>query len=102
MWCKNCLKGLKSLDDRHHCKNENIDRLMRRRGWKYCPGNLIDISLRVTRSTQHLDLGCRTPVQKESGCNHMTVSINSSVFPPALLKFISVVLLVAMRKLAHP
>jgi len=54
-WCRDCLKPIRCLDDRHRCKNENIERLMRRRGWKYCPG-------------------CRTPVQKESGCNHMTCS----------------------------
>ncbi|KAF9531700.1 hypothetical protein CPB83DRAFT_761197 [Crepidotus variabilis] len=52
-WCKNCNKALGGVEERHKCKNENIERLMRRRGWKYCPG-------------------CRTPVQKESGCNHMT------------------------------
>ncbi|KJA28169.1 hypothetical protein HYPSUDRAFT_129996 [Hypholoma sublateritium FD-334 SS-4] len=52
-WCKCCLKALASSQDRHRCKNGNIERLMKRKGWKYCPG-------------------CRTPVQKEMGCNHMT------------------------------
>jgi hypothetical protein len=52
-WCKSCLKTVASSEENHRCKNGNIDRLMRRKGWKYCPG-------------------CRTPVQKESGCNHMT------------------------------
>lgn len=54
-WCKSCLKALASSQQHHRCKNSNIDRLMKRKGWKYCPG-------------------CRTPVQKETGCNHMTVS----------------------------
>ncbi|KAF8909307.1 hypothetical protein CPB84DRAFT_1765783 [Gymnopilus junonius] len=53
MWCKSCIKTLASSQENHRCKNGNIDRLMKRKGWKYCPG-------------------CRTPVQKESGCNHMT------------------------------
>ncbi|KAF4593021.1 hypothetical protein EYR38_008728 [Pleurotus pulmonarius] len=33
----------------------NLDRMVREHGWKFCPG-------------------CRAPIQKESGCNHMTVS----------------------------
>ncbi|KAF9480533.1 hypothetical protein BDN70DRAFT_805202 [Pholiota conissans] len=57
-WCKSCLKTLASSQHQHKCKNSNIDRLMKRKGWKYCPG-------------------CRTPVQKETGCNHMTVSFFS-------------------------
>ncbi|KAF8967707.1 hypothetical protein BDZ97DRAFT_1802901 [Flammula alnicola] len=52
-WCKSCLKTLASSEEHHRCKNGNIERLMKRKGWKYCPG-------------------CRTPVQKEAGCNHMT------------------------------
>ncbi|KAF8202186.1 hypothetical protein BJ912DRAFT_943999 [Pholiota molesta] len=52
-WCKSCLKTLANSQQHHRCKNSNIDRLMKRKGWKYCPG-------------------CRTPVQKETGCNHMT------------------------------
>jgi len=52
-WCKSCNKTVASSEDNHRCKHGNIDRLVRRKGWRYCPG-------------------CTTPVQKESGCNHMT------------------------------
>ena len=40
-WCKCCLKALASSQDRHRCKNGNIERLMKRKGWKYCPGECI-------------------------------------------------------------
>jgi len=52
-WCKECLKPLASSKTDHNCKQHGFERLMRKKGWKYCPG-------------------CRTPVQKEMGCNHMT------------------------------
>ncbi|KAF9054462.1 hypothetical protein BJ165DRAFT_1306121, partial [Panaeolus papilionaceus] len=52
-WCKSCNKQIASSATKHRCKHVNIDRLMRRKGWKYCPG-------------------CQTPIQKESGCNHIT------------------------------
>ncbi|KAF8967706.1 hypothetical protein BDZ97DRAFT_1802896 [Flammula alnicola] len=52
-WCTECDKEVPFTETKHHCKNKKLDRLMRRKGWKYCPG-------------------CRTPIQKESGCNHMT------------------------------
>ncbi|KAF9054460.1 hypothetical protein BJ165DRAFT_717857 [Panaeolus papilionaceus] len=53
-WCLDCMKEINLADISHRCKNKKFDRLMRRRGWKYCPG-------------------CAAPVQKESGCNHITV-----------------------------
>jgi len=52
-WCKECLKPLANSQTEHNCKLHGFERLMRKKGWKYCPG-------------------CKTPVQKESGCNHMT------------------------------
>jgi len=51
-WCKECLKPVASSQTKHNCTH-GIERLMRKKGWKYCPG-------------------CNTPVQKEEGCNHMT------------------------------
>jgi len=51
-WCKECLKPQASSQTGHNCK-QGFERLMRKKGWKYCPG-------------------CKTPVQKETGCNHMT------------------------------
>jgi hypothetical protein len=54
-WCKDCQKTLPSSEHRHRCKSRNINYLMRFKGWKRCPG-------------------CLTPVQKESGCNHIVCS----------------------------
>jgi len=52
-WCKECLKPLPSSQTEHNCKQHGFERLMRKKGWKYCPG-------------------CKIPVQKEAGCNHIT------------------------------
>ena len=46
---------------------------MRRKGWKYCPGGSLRTALNA--DIIHTFSGCRTPVQKESGCNHMTVGV---------------------------
>ena len=76
-WCKECLKPLASSQTEHNCKQHGFERLMRKKGWKYCPGMFCLISFTFF-SCRHLwILGCRTPVQKESGCNHMTVSLCS-------------------------
>ncbi|KAF9561217.1 hypothetical protein CPC08DRAFT_635653 [Agrocybe pediades] len=54
-WCNNCMKDLTNSSEGHRCKNGGISKLMRRKGWRYCPG-------------------CKTPVQKSYGCNHITCS----------------------------
>ena len=36
-WCNNCMKDAINPED-HRCKTGSIDKLMKRKGWKYCPG----------------------------------------------------------------
>ncbi|KAL0953722.1 hypothetical protein HGRIS_004912 [Hohenbuehelia grisea] len=53
-WCSACQKALDDDLFDHSCDtNAVFDGLVRESGWKFCPG-------------------CKTPIQKESGCNHMT------------------------------
>lgn len=55
MWCKQCQQPVTNADG-HSCDgSKELEQLMATRGWKHCPG-------------------CKTPIQKESGCNHMTCS----------------------------
>lgn len=37
-WCRDCGKEMEGGSELHHCKNKKLDRLMRRKGWRYCPG----------------------------------------------------------------
>lgn len=39
-WCKACQKMIPSSlrEDKHVCKADKLDRLMRKKGWRYCPG----------------------------------------------------------------
>ncbi|KAF9016567.1 hypothetical protein BDZ89DRAFT_1022679 [Hymenopellis radicata] len=55
-WCKACQQTITPnvTGPPHSCDGSSeLDHLMGQQGWKYCPG-------------------CKTPVMKTSGCNHMT------------------------------
>ncbi|KAF8159585.1 hypothetical protein B0H34DRAFT_410059 [Crassisporium funariophilum] len=52
-WCKGCGKSLSNPSEAHRCSSKKLDRLMRKQGWKYCPG-------------------CKTPIERQDGCDHMT------------------------------
>jgi len=53
-WCKLCQQSIDSSGPNHSCDGTlELHHLMRKEGWKYCPT-------------------CKTPIQKTSGCNHMT------------------------------
>ncbi|TFK72290.1 hypothetical protein BDN72DRAFT_816260 [Pluteus cervinus] len=53
-WCKTCQQAVDPNGPKHSCDGTNeFNLLIEQEGWKRCPE-------------------CKTPVQKESGCNHMT------------------------------
>ncbi|KAG1886487.1 hypothetical protein F4604DRAFT_1646179 [Suillus subluteus] len=54
IWCKACQQSFTIGGPPHSCDGTSeLDHLMKQRGWKYCPN-------------------CKTPVQRDGGCSHMT------------------------------
>ncbi|KAG2360119.1 hypothetical protein BDR07DRAFT_1413203 [Suillus spraguei] len=54
VWCKACQQSFTIGGPPHSCDGTSeLDHLMKQRGWKYCPN-------------------CKTPVQRDGGCSHMT------------------------------
>ncbi|KIO01560.1 hypothetical protein M404DRAFT_1002985 [Pisolithus tinctorius Marx 270] len=54
IWCKLCLRTILIGGPKHSCDGSSeLDHLMKEQGWHYCPS-------------------CKTPFQKDYGCNHMT------------------------------
>ncbi|KAF8729986.1 Ring finger, partial [Rhizoctonia solani] len=52
-WCKQCNQTIQG-GAKHSCDGSaELETLMHQRGWKHCPG-------------------CRTPIERSMGCNHMT------------------------------
>ena len=71
-WCKACQQSVTLGGPPHSCDGTlELDHLMNQHGWKYCPS--MSSSYGVTRLHLLSLAGCRTPVQKNGGCNHMSV-----------------------------
>ncbi|KAI6102651.1 hypothetical protein EDD16DRAFT_343524 [Pisolithus croceorrhizus] len=53
VWCRLCHRTIVIDGPKHSCDGSSeLDHLMKEKGWHYCPS-------------------CKTPIQKEYGCNHM-------------------------------
>ncbi|KAF9231835.1 hypothetical protein BU15DRAFT_55690, partial [Melanogaster broomeanus] len=60
VWCKACQQTIVIGGPKHSCDGSSeLDHLMKTKGWHYCPSIIVFP-------------GCKTPILKESGCNHMT------------------------------
>jgi hypothetical protein len=73
-WCKQCQQSIEMNGPKHSCDGTSeLDHLMKQQGWKYCPckpAPAISILWALIFSSS---LACKTPIQKVSGCNHMSV-----------------------------
>jgi len=77
VWCKNCQQITEVGGPQHSCDGSTeLQDLMVRRGWRHCPGTKTQVHIIPTFRLRlmHSAKGCRTPIQKDAGCNHMTVS----------------------------
>ena len=76
-WCKQCQQSIDANGLEHSCDGTlELARLMRQRGWKHCPSEQEPAAFSLLLESQFSSsLACRTPIQKVSGCNHMTVRL---------------------------
>lgn len=74
-WCKACQQAIVIDGPKHSCDGSSeLEHLMQRRGWKHCPGSIVLFVFPCVQALTSFS-GCKTPFQKSSGCNHMTVSL---------------------------
>src|SRR6267378_1222011 len=78
-WCKSCNKTVASSEDNHRCKNGNIDRLVRRKGWRYCPGEVDHFKLSVVL---HVCFRMYDPRAKRIGLQPYDSKLRNSYLDP--------------------
>ena len=75
-WCKLCQQSISANGPKHSCDGlSEMKDLIKRSGWKYCPSKLgYHLSGTYFYYLKKIT-GCKTPIEKVSGCNHMTVCV---------------------------
>src|SRR6266702_7871274 len=73
-WCKQRQQKIGFGGPKHSCDGTlELDHLMKQQGWKYCPCTPVLACCHYHQPCSPSFLACKTPIQKVSGCNHMTV-----------------------------
>ena len=74
VWCKLCQQSISRDGPRHSCDGlSELNYLMERRGWKHCPSTLRQCHFLAPVLLTFLT-ACKTPIEKNTGCNHMMAS----------------------------
>ena len=84
-WCKKCQKSGDFGGLKHSCGTEELDDLMKEKGWKYCPSESPSAHCHFSSSNyffSSLSLACKTPIEKITGCSHMFVRQNVRIRLP--------------------
>ncbi|KAH9167937.1 hypothetical protein EDB89DRAFT_1644128 [Lactarius sanguifluus] len=74
-WCMQCQKTIDFYGADHSCDGNGtseLDDLVKQQGWKYCPCTSVLACCYCHQLFSFPFLACKTPIQKVSGCNHMT------------------------------
>jgi hypothetical protein len=102
VWCKVCQQSISQSGPPHSCDGlSELDYLMKQSGWKYCPSkpwHHLGLALVVLKFLT----GCKTPIEKELVCNHMTVSLCSISMLVCLTWSVPTTLLVYITWMQHP
>lgn len=76
VWCKSCQQEIAPWSPDHPCDDGSsaLKRLVEERNWKYCPSESIPSSSSWILVREDDSTACRTPCEKISGCNLVSVS----------------------------
>ncbi|KAF9234662.1 hypothetical protein BU15DRAFT_52355, partial [Melanogaster broomeanus] len=76
VWCKKCQQSIDAGGPKHSCDGASeLDHLMKQQGWKYCPSEWPLHVYGLHCGAAYPVIDCKTPIQKQEGCNHMSVSL---------------------------